>query len=358
MSKILEVIDTTNAYISKPEDAEGERLPLGSVKVRSAGGGGKKNIKDEWAIPLGPIKRIPLIGEHVFTFQGPSWSSDPGNNPQRPYYLTSCNVQDNLNLAILPQTFLRGKDTPTGQLADFLNSLGNPQKETALDPFMGQTFQEKETVKPVQPYEGDTIIEGRWGQTIRMSSTVEDSPHPEATEGKDLYEIKACADWEGGVFGAGSPILFITNGHAPKGGPAEYTKESFEKDKAVICMTSGQKLKTFETAQPNLGIGVPKSNKSDSSQIILSSDRLVLNAKKEYLVLAAKRSVQVATPDWAADMNEVLSIMDDFLKVMQKITSGASAYPTTPGLGNGPTLANPAAGDVAALVARMSQLKQ
>jgi len=358
MSKILEVIDTTNAYISKPKDEEGERLPLGSVKVRSAGGGGKKNIKDEWAIPLGPIKRIPLIGEHVFTFQGPSWSSDPGNNPQRPYYLTSCNVQDNLNLGILPQTFLRGKDTPTGQLADFLNSLGNPQKETALDPFMGQTFQEKETVKPVQPYEGDTILEGRWGQTIRMSSTVEDSPHPEATEGKDAYEIKACADWEGGVFGAGSPITFITNGHAPKGGPAQYTKESFEKDKSVICMTSGQKLKTFETAQPNLGTGVPRSNKSDSSQVVISSDRLVFNAKKEYLILAAKRSVQIATPDWAADMNEVLSIMDEFLKVMQQITSGASAYPTAPGLGNGPTLANPATGDISALVSRMSALKQ
>ena len=356
MSKVLEVIDTTTAYTSEPKDEEGTRLPLGSVKVRSSGG--KGNQKDEWAVPLGPVKRIPLIGEHVITLTGPTWSADPGDNPQLAYYLTSCNVQDNLNIGILPQTFLSGKDQPTGQLETFLNSLGNPQKETALDPFIGQTFQEKETVKPVQPYEGDTILEGRWGQTIRMSSTVEDSPHPEATEGKNLYDIKACGDWEAGIFGAGSPITFITNGHAPVGGPAKYTKESFENDNSTICMTSGQKLKTFETAQPNLGTGVPRSNKADSSQVVISSDRLVFNAKKEYLILAAKRSVQVATPDWAADMNEVLSIMDDFLKVMQKITSGASAYPTAPGLGNGPTLANPATGDISALVSRMSALKQ
>ena len=358
MSKILEVIDTTNAYTSEPKDEEGEKLPLGSVKVRSAGGGGKKNNNDEWAIPLGPVKRIPLVGEHVMTFRGPSWSADPGNNPQRAYYLTSCNVQDNLNLGILPQTFLRGKDQPTGILGDFLNSLGNPQKESALDPFMGETFQERETIKPMQPYEGDTIIEGRWGQTIRFGSTVEDSPHPDAIKGKDVYEIKACADWEGGIFGAGSPITFITNGHFPIPGTNKYSKESFELDRSTICMTSGQKLKTFETAQPNLGIGVPRSNKADSSQVVISSDRLVFNAKKEFLILAAKQSVQVATPDWAADMNEVLSIMDEFLKVMQQITSGASAYPTAPGLGNGPTLANPAAGDIAALVSRMSQLKQ
>ena len=137
-----------------------------------------------------------------------------------------------------------------------------------------------------------------------------------------------------------------------------YSKESFELDKATICMTSGQKLKTFETAQPNLGIGVPRSNKADSSQVVITSDRLVFNAKKEYLILAAKRSVQVATPDWAADMNEVLTIMDELLNIMQRITSASSPYPTTPGIGNGPTLANPEAGAVAALVSRMSRLKQ
>jgi len=356
MAKILEVIDTVSAYISEPKDEEGVRIPLGSVKVRSSGG--NKNSKDEWAIPLGPIKRIPLIGEHVFTFRGPSWSADPGDNPQRAYYLTSCNVQDNLNLGILPQTFLKGKNAPVGMLGEFLNSLGNPQKETALDPFMGETFQERETIKPVQPYEGDTILEGRWGQTIRFGSTVEDSQHPDALIGKDVYEIKACADWEGGVFGAGSPITFITNGHKPLFGPNKYTKESFKDDLATICMTSGQKLKTFETAQPNLGTGVPRSNKADSSQVVISSDRLVFNAKKEYLILSAKRSVQVATPDWAADMNEVLTIMDEFLKIMQKITGGQSAYPTTPGIGNGPTLANPEAGAVATLASRMAALKQ
>ena len=356
--KILEVIDTTTAYSSTPKNDEGERLPLGAIKVRSAGGGGKKNTNDEFAIPLGPVKRIPLVGEHVMTFRGPSWSADPGDNPERAYYLTSCNVQDNLNLGILPQTFLRGRNNPIGQLSDFLNSLGNPQKETALDPFLGQTFQERETIKPVQPYEGDTLIEGRWGQTIRMTSTIEDSPHPDATEGKDVYEIPGCSDWEGGVFGAGSPIMFITNGHFPIPGPNRYSKESFELDKSTICMTSGQKLKTFETAQPNLGIGVPRSNKADTSQVVITSDRLVFNAKREYLILAAKRSVQVATPNWAADMNEVLTIMDELLNIMQRITSASSPYPTTPGIGNGPTLANPEAGAVAALVSRMSRLKQ
>tara|TARA_A100001515_G_scaffold145077_1_gene151799 strand:+ start:2017 stop:3081 length:1065 start_codon:yes stop_codon:yes gene_type:complete len=354
MPKVLEVLDTTAAFKNEPEDENGERLPLGSVKVRTAGGGGKKNFKDEWAVPLGPVKRIPLVGEHVITMRGPSWGAGQGENPERAYYMMSCNVQDNLNIGILPQTFLRGRNNPVGRLGDFINSLGNPQREDPEDPFIGQTFQETDTVKPVQPYEGDTILESRFGQVIRMSSTVTNSPHPDATEGIDLYEIKACADWEGGTMQS-SPIMIITNGLAPVGGPATYTKESFEDDKATICMTSGQKLKRFETAQSNLGQGVDQANKSEVSQVIISSDRLVFNAKEEHVILSAKESVQIATPDWAADMNEVLSIMDEFLQAMQKITSGQSQYPTPVG---GPTLANPEAGTIQALVQRMAQLKQ
>ena len=129
-------------------------------------------------------------------------------------------------------------------------------------------------------------------------------------------------------------------------------------DASTICLRARLKLVTFQTAQPNLGPDVRKSNIADVNQVIINSDRLVFNAKKEHIVLSAKRSVTVATPDWAADMNEVLTIMDEFLKIMQRITNGSSAYPTTPGLGNGPTLANPAAGQVAALVRRMAALKQ
>lgn len=360
MSKIYEVVDTTTAYTSTPKDAYGKTLPLGVVKVRTPNDGGdsaKQNAKDEWAVPLGPIKRIPLIGEQVLTLQGPSWSADSAAVKNIAYYLTSCNVQDNLNIGVLPQTFLTGKSNQPSQINNFLNSLGNPQTTTGLNPFLGETFQERSNIKPMQPFEGDTIIEGRWGQTIRLSSTIEASPHPDALAGKKVYALGG-SDWEGGVHGPGSPIMFITNGHAPITGKSQYSKESFELDNSTICLTSGQILKTFETGQPNLGLGVPRSNKANSSQIVISSDRLVFNAKKEFLVLVAKKSVQIATPDWAADMNEVLSIIDEFLKVMQKITSGASPYPTSPGVVNGPTAANPAAGEISALVARMLKLKQ
>ena len=371
MSQVVEVKSTANAYVNKPKDTikgSNEDLPLGSIFYVSADGSGRTNPGGEWAIPLGPVKRIPLEGEHVIIFKGPSWSADAGNKELGSYYLTSCNIQGNVNLGILPQTYLRGRSNPTGQLDDFLDSQGNPKTATADDPFLGNTFQES-TVQPVQPYEGDTIIESRWGSVIRFTSTIEDSPHPEA-KGTSAYEIPP-SDWEGGN-GPGSPLTIITNGLKPAGDEAAYTAESFEDDNATIMMTSGQKIKTFETAQPNLGAGVDTSNASETPQVIISSDRLVFNAKSEHVIIAASEDVIVATPDWAAEMNEVHSIlndflanMDDFAAALEKITAGSAPYPTAPGLGNGPTLANPEAGSVAAvkaaqaqLVSRMEALKQ
>ena len=373
--QVAEVISTANAYVNKPESdgagdvASGEALPLGAIKYREASGNARTNPGDGWAIPLSGIKRIPIIGEHVVIVKGPSWSADSADILKSSYYLTSCNIQGNLNLGILPQTYLRGRSEPIGKQGDYINSQGNPQKAEADNPKLGETFQELDTVKPVQPFEGDTIIESRFGSIIRLTSTIEDSPHPEASSGMGLYENPP--DWEGGN-GPGSPLTIITNGLKAVSGDDVYTIESFEDDNATIMMTSGQKIKTFETAQSNLGRGVDTSNASETPQVIISSDRLVFNAKSEHVIIAAKEDVIVATPDWAAEMNEVHSIlndflanMDDFAAALEKITNASAPYPTAPGLGNGPTLANPEAGSVAAvkaaqaqLVSRMEALKQ
>jgi hypothetical protein len=39
---------------------------------------------------------------------------------------------------------------------------------------LGSTFQEKTNIYPLLSYEGDYIMEGRWGNSIRFGSTVKD----------------------------------------------------------------------------------------------------------------------------------------------------------------------------------------
>ena len=51
---------------------------------------------------------------------------------------------------------------------------GSPQIEnsTDLNVRVGDTFTTKQYIYPLRPYEGDVIQEGRWGNSIRLGSTV------------------------------------------------------------------------------------------------------------------------------------------------------------------------------------------
>lgn len=353
MAKSKEVITTETAYQNFPVDDDGNAIPLGSIEVKDSPAAGG-NSRNTFVSPLGPLKQIPLIGEHVHIIQGPSWNGSPSTLTDKGYYFAPFDIQNNINIKILPKTFTKRKSEET--LGDEYVASNVPRRATSADAKIGETFTQVDTVKSLQPYEGDTILEGRYGQAIRMSSTILENNHPQARLGRGVYENRGCDDWQGETPGA--PITWITNGVTPIGGSARYTTENLDTDAATIVMTAGQKLVSFQTAQPNLGPDVEKSNKADVNQVVINSDRIVFNARQEHIVLAAKRSVTVATPDWAADMNEVLTIMDELLKIMQRITGGSSPYPTTPGIGNGPTLANPEAGAVRALVSRMAALKQ
>ena len=66
------------------------------------------------------------------------------------------------------------------------------QVETGLD-----YFKEIENVRPLQPYLGDIMLEGRYGQSIRFGSTISGSrvPNNWSNEGQ-----------------AGNPITIIRNG--------------------------------------------------------------------------------------------------------------------------------------------------
>ena len=62
---------------------------------------------------------------------------------------------------------------------------------------LGNNFQEKLSVRNLQPYEGDLIYQGRWGQSLRFGSTANNTPipNPWSKSGED-----------------GDPITIIKNG--------------------------------------------------------------------------------------------------------------------------------------------------
>tara|TARA_Y100000310_G_scaffold143049_1_gene142461 strand:+ start:1728 stop:2747 length:1020 start_codon:yes stop_codon:yes gene_type:complete len=335
-----EVIRTDKTY-KKSKDKNGNELPLGTIEVRMSTSGGGPRI-ERFVQPLLSFNQVPLIGEHVLIVKGPSVMTNSGAMADAYYYIAPIPIHGNKHLNPLPDSFKIDRSGASGPAYAASAGPKSPPPGPTYKP--GENFKEVSIIKNLQPYEGDILIEGRHGQSMRMSTGV----------GGSISQYKEAPFWKGDQ---GTPITILSNGHKPKGGPNDFVIENPDDTNSIIILSSKQKI-NLTPSQKNLGKSRKVPTSYASPQVIISSDRLHFNAKIDDIILSAKTDVIVATPDWAAEMNEVLTILDEFLKIMQKITSAASPYPTSPGLGNGPTLPNPAAGDVAALVSRMSQLKQ
>ena len=94
---------------------------------------------------------------------------------------------------------------------------------------LGRTFIENEKIKTLRPFEGDIILESRFGQSIRFGSTVKG--------------LKALNSWsEAGL--TGDPITIIRNGQGQPTDtdPFAATIEDINKDDSSIYLTSSQKI--------------------------------------------------------------------------------------------------------------------
>ena len=246
------------------------------------------------------IKQIPIIGENVLIFQGFSQASKAKGDikTQRQwFYLMPLNLRFNTteNLMLTYQ-----ESTTLKQL---------PDKEF-------DKVSKKKIVSPLQPYRGDLLIEGRFGNTIRLGST---------NVKTDEYKIPV--PWKGK--NPSDPIIILSNHQFQKPGKEEnldkFYVESFKKEDSSIYLTSKQ---TF----PELKLGGVKKNplkkyKSEStfdkSQFISVADRIILSAKTDIIVLDSPKSIVLNTGDMIKLGNDTANVSmvhgDVLYKILQRI---------------------------------------
>ena len=103
--------------------------------------------------------------------------------------------------------------------------------------YKGQYFPELNNIKPLLPYEGDIMIEGRFGQSIRFGSTI------------DNTKVTKPNRWsnEGNI---GNPITIIRNGqyNDPNVENGERILENIDEDNSSIYLCSSQQLSNFQPA--------------------------------------------------------------------------------------------------------------
>ena len=170
------------------------------------------------------------------------------------YYFPNLNIWNHPHHNALPTTKGISDDASKRDYKQTENGLAVRQIEdegTNID--LGDYFKEQTKIKPLLPYEGDTIIEGRFGNSIRFGST--NIGESILEENKNRWSDNSTV---------GDPILIIRNGQLEEtdGKGWVHSIEDIDDDASSIYLTSNQKLDKFIPAsiyQKSFGANLKQS---------------------------------------------------------------------------------------------------
>ena len=242
------------------------------------------------ATPLFPnVKNYPLINETVYLLSFPSgdFANSPGNIKY--YYLTPVKTWANsihTNPTPAQQENIKGSNQNKSitEIEAGSPNISTKQNTTSFKP--GIYFNEKSNIYPLYPFEGDVILEGRFGNSLRLGST-------------DISGSTPLNNWSNSPSN-GDPITILRNGQDPSlTGSAQFLiTEDINKDLSSIYITSKQNI-PIEVASTNdyLSYGdnppvLPK-NYAENSQVIVNSGRLIFNSTNDHILLSSNKSINL-----------------------------------------------------------------
>jgi hypothetical protein len=235
-------------------------------------------------------KHIPLINEIVeikSAFSNAVNTYEKGLNiiggESRKYYSSGVSVWNHPHHNAYS---FKINDSPASQNKNYNQTeVGSPSviSNEPAKIYLGKTFNERD-VNPLLPFEGDIIYEGRWGNTIRLGSTVmasaSFSPNDWSTEG---------------VGQNGDPIIVIKNGQGNTDKASfEPIIENINDDLSNIYLTSTQKIPIKNNdsyVSYNEGKAPDAPDQYAGPQIILDSGRLYFHTWSDHILLSSAKSI-------------------------------------------------------------------
>jgi len=136
------------------------------------------NLNYDIAFPLFPnIKNYPLKGEIVIILSGPDFTSQFSPDEPSRYYICSINMWNNSHNNVLYSSNGDEENQSITTNPSYFNNIppNAGSTDTGNNTELGKFFKENEYIKILLPYEGDVIYEGRFGNSIRLSSTNKDT---------------------------------------------------------------------------------------------------------------------------------------------------------------------------------------
>jgi len=305
------VIETFKAYGKNQKDDKGRVLPLGSVKVKLHPESLIGNVRAHYARPLFTnFRNIPLKGEHVVVFELTGYDgTDAPNLDKVMYYIPlPINATNDPVINQIPHVTNRSKVKDNKPAPEFVKP--------------GNTFPTRPyTFNFMQPFEGDTTFTGRGGSSIRLG--IGTGNHPQ-------HAVQPT--WKSGK--AGNPITIVANKPLGPNKPLpnevkdipnreikdslSYAIEDAANDFSTTYWTSDQALSRFVSVRacPAPLSSIPSSKKAQSAT---NADRIVMQAKKDDMMLIAKKTLYLSASKirLTTDIHDV--DFDDLVNFVQEL---------------------------------------
>ena len=278
------VLDENHKYYERVGQWNG----IGAIFYEIVNQSGTKSVLN-FALPYdSQLKTYPLINEIVLLISLPNQSMGLVSSNESYFYMSPLgiwnhphhdaypNVLDGLNDQEQQRDYQATSQGSVRQVTDGsteidLNS-SNPSQNT---------FVEKVDIHPLMPFMGDSLLEGRHGQSLRFGSTAK-SKSEKKNNWSDSGEN-------------GDPITILRNGQPSKVSDEGWIpiNENINDDLSSIYLTSTQKI-PFKLAREEQEKWIKSPTFPGQyilPQILINSGQISINSKEDSILLSSKKSI-------------------------------------------------------------------
>ena len=256
---------------------------------------GYSSQREVFARPLfSNMRQPPLEGETVLLLSTiGSYASGISSNEEL-YYLGIINLQGSVHHNSIPNINEVETRNDGGGDAQSYQTTGAGSTRKQQQAKIDSKFPESRNVKAIQPYVGDVLIEGRFGNSIRLSSTLKST---------NVYTKNA--NWQKGDGTEGDPMLILRVNKPTQNTNKvnDFITEDFTKDDSIITLQSTQALNFTPGSNVTDSIknqsldSWDKGQKFGGKQILISSGRVVFNSTQNEIIAFAKKGIGLSSAD-------------------------------------------------------------
>jgi hypothetical protein len=287
VGRIKDIILDENHPLYK---SQGELSSIGTIKFETVTP--DNSGPEKFAKPFYPQNSCyPLVNELVVLLYLPIPTLGTNTYKYQYYYLNIVDLWNHphhnaspnpSNLLLPPSQQLDYQQVDGGMTRKVTDGSTEIDLNSPINPSQN-TFVEKPNIHPLMPFAGDIIYEGRFGNSLRFGNTAKSNSQ---------YKNSWSTSGENG-----DPITILRNGQ-PKNSSSEGwipITEDINTDLSSIWLTSYQKVKLPSTLL----------SEYNQPQIILNSDRIVINSKNDSVILNSKKNVLISSQKTIVESTDV-----------------------------------------------------